>query len=192
MCSWTSFPEVKLWVPRRPPELGRPWKRCTRDAAWIYALTGRWLTDVGRWSAAGWSGDGDEVVVAVWSRSRLQPATTCTIPPRPALGAPELEESAAVVVAAVEAAGCTGWTTESTVKYRVAVIVAPGPQQVGGRLCRPVGASGDRRHSHDCSGRGVGDPRVAVGNSPGTSMISIVQSVGNNFNINIITVLCDV
>lgn len=33
-----------------------------------------------------------------------------------------------------------------------------------------VGTRGDRCHSHDCCGYGVGDPRVIVGNSPGTSM----------------------
>jgi len=191
MCSWTSFPEVKLWVPRRPPELGRPWKRCTRDAAWIYALTGRWSTDVGRWSAAGWSGDGDEVVVAVWSRSRLQPATTCTIPPRPALGAPELEESAAVVVAAVEAAGCTGWTTESTVKYRVAVIVAPGPTS----RRTSVSAGGCQRGSSSLARLQRARSRWPAGSRrkfAGYQHDSVVRSVGNNFNINIITVLCDV
>jgi len=50
-----------------------------------------------------------------------------------------VEESAVVEESA--AVGCTGWTTESTVKYRVAVIVLPN-QQVGRRLCLVMGAVG--------------------------------------------------
>lgn len=92
-----------------------------------------------------------------------------------------MDESTVVVeaMAAVEAAGCTGWTTESTVKYRVAVIISPTPTSRWTALCRVVGAHGDRRHSHDyCGGDGVGDPRVAVGNSLGTRMI--IFTSGNN------------
>jgi len=78
--------------------------------------------------------------------------------------------------------GCGGGCRLYRLDHRVHGKVSGGGHRFTGSNKSPdvcVGRRGGcprgRRHSHDCGVYGVGDPRVAVGNSPGTSMIILLD-----------------